>query len=77
MGLPYFGISDGSKNIAGLEITGNEGVLKPCSASRAGAGSFLQEEEQEPDAIRGLISTFILHLELFCLLLTTGLGNKM
>lgn len=42
----------------------------------ADAGSFLQEKEQEPDAIRVLILTFVVHLELFCLLLTTGLDNK-
>lgn len=59
-----------------LIMAGDEGTLKPCSASMAGAGSFLHEEGQEPDAIRGLILTFILHLELLCLLLTTALGNK-
>lgn len=54
----------------------NEGALKPCSASMAGAGSFFEEEGQEPDAIKGLILTFILHLELLRLLLVTVLGNK-
>lgn len=56
-------------------MVGNEGFLKPCSVPMAGAG-FFQEEEQEPNVIRGLILTFILHLELLCLLLTTVLGNK-
>lgn len=54
----------------------NKGALKPFSASMAGAGSFFEEERQEPDAIKGLILTFILHLELLCLLLATVLGSK-
>lgn len=42
----------------------------------AGGSSFFREEEQEPVSIRGLILAFILHLELLCLLLTTGHKGK-
>lgn len=39
------------------------GIPKTLSVPMAGAG-FFQEEEQEPNVIRGLILTLSLHLEL-------------